>query len=79
MKKLAEHLDIKKNEFSYFYLISEKHLLQIFESVELLPTLNTLIVELNENCTHLITKDKRNIIANVSQEDEIPTYKNLLK
>ena len=78
-KKLAEHLDSKKNEFSRFYFLTEQDLLQILGSVDPLQTLNTHIVKLYENCTHLVTKDKRNIIAMVSQEDEVLTYEKPVK
>jgi dynein heavy chain len=68
-KKLTEHLDSKKNEFSRFYFLTEQDLLQILGSSDPLNTLNPHMIKLYENCKELLS-EKKNIIGMKSTEDE---------
>lgn len=72
-KKLTEHLDSKKNEFSRFYFLTDFDLLQILGSNDPLATLNPHMIKMYENCKELLS-DRRNIIGMRSQEGEILTF-----
>jgi len=69
-KKLTEHLDSKKNEFSRFYFLTEQDLLQILGSSDPLATLNPHMIKLYENCKELVS-EKKNIIGMKSSEEEM--------
>jgi len=69
-KKLTEHLDSKKNEFSRFYFLTEQDLLQILGSSDPLATLNPHMIKLYENCKELVS-EKKNIVGMKSSEDEM--------
>jgi dynein heavy chain len=69
-RKLTEHLDSKKNEFSRFYFLTESDLLQILGSSDPLATINPHMIKMYENCKEL-TFEKRNMISGMkSQEGE---------
>lgn len=77
-KRLTEHLDSKKNEFSRFYFLTEQDLLQILGSSDPLSTLNPHMIKLYQNCNELIS-DQRNIIGMKSEEGEILYFEKPIK
>lgn len=76
-KKLTEHLDSKKNEFSRFYFLTEADLLQILGSSNPLQTLNPQMIKLYQNCKELIYD--KGIVGMLSEEGEKFYFKNTVK
>lgn len=77
-KRLTEHLDSKKNEFSRFYFLKDEDLIQILGSTEPIKTLNPHMIKLYQNCVELIS-DLRSINGMKSEEGEIMMFEKPIK